>query len=259
MICPKCGTQNVENPQVCVSCGQVLTAAQPSGTPVQVKNSGPAIASFALGILSIPTLGLTAIPAIILGIIALVAIEKSGGRVTGMTGVPPDFKLIDAWDFGPASESFKHCSFSYHIPFGLYAPKTSGEPGFAVAADRNPWIKSPGSEAKSFALFKPDLTGMGGTSATARQGNAITHQLDGQNVMFLDTHVDFEKRAYCSIEDDNIYTVSRYPDRGDPLGSGIAPPITVPASRKDSVLVHDPGTWGFSTGGSRPTTRTSRD
>jgi len=27
-------------------------------------------------------------------------------------------------------------------------------------------------------------------------------------VLFLDSHVEFAKRAYCSVEDDNIYTVS---------------------------------------------------
>ena len=51
--------------------------------PVQVKTSGLAIAAFVLGILSLFTLGLTALPAMILGAIALVLIGKSGGRLTG--------------------------------------------------------------------------------------------------------------------------------------------------------------------------------
>jgi prepilin-type processing-associated H-X9-DG protein len=42
-----------------------------------------AIAALVLGILSFFTFGITAIPAIILGIISLVRIEKSGGRITG--------------------------------------------------------------------------------------------------------------------------------------------------------------------------------
>jgi prepilin-type processing-associated H-X9-DG protein len=41
------------------------------------------IASMVLGILSVFSCGITAIPAIILGIISLVQIEKSGGRLTG--------------------------------------------------------------------------------------------------------------------------------------------------------------------------------
>jgi prepilin-type processing-associated H-X9-DG protein len=42
-----------------------------------------AIAALVLGILSFFTFGLTAIPALIFGIISLVIIEKSGGRITG--------------------------------------------------------------------------------------------------------------------------------------------------------------------------------
>jgi hypothetical protein len=175
------------------------------------------------------------------------------------TATASGFELIDAWDFGgPSPEATKHCSYSYHIPFGLYALTVSSEPGFAVAADRNPWLKSPAADAKTFTLFKPDLTGMGGTSDTAKEGNTIGHQLDGQNVMFLDTHVDFEKRAYCSIEDDNIYTISRYTDKSDALGTmPVYAPALAPMSRKDSVLVHDPDTFGSGGGARPPATRTS--
>ena len=122
------------------------------------------------------------------------------------------FELIDAWDFGPATDASKHCSYSYHFPFGLYALTVSSEPGFAVAADRNPFLESPAGSAVDISTFMPDLTsaGFSGTTDTAKNGNCLAHQLDGQNVMYLDTHVTFEKRAYCSIEDDNIYTVSRY-------------------------------------------------
>jgi prepilin-type N-terminal cleavage/methylation domain-containing protein/prepilin-type processing-associated H-X9-DG protein len=171
-------------------------------------------------------------------------------KLSEMTGLPnPNFELIDAWDFGPPTESYKHCSYTYHVPFGLYALTTSNEPGFAVAADRNPWITSPASAPGAWGDFKPDVTYVGGavgTSDSAKKGNAIAHQSDGQNVLFLDSHVEFAKRSYCSIEDDNIYTVSRDQSKGDVWGAGI--PATgsacVPANRKDSVLVHDPDNFG---------------
>jgi hypothetical protein len=61
--------------------------------------------------------------------------------------------------------------------------------------------------------------------------------------MFLDTHVEFEKRAYCSVEDDNIYTVSSAPN-GGPDEKGAQPNLkSVPKSRKDSLLMHDPEKW----------------
>ena len=40
----------------------------------------------------------------------------------------------------------------------------------------------------------PQIEGLG-TSDTARQGNAINHQMDGQQVLFLDSHVEFAKRT----------------------------------------------------------------
>jgi hypothetical protein len=137
--------------------------------------------------------------------------------------------LIDLWDFGP--EPREHCSYSYHMPFGLYALTTSGEPGMAVAADRNPFITSPMAEPKDISLFVPE----GGREAVII-GNANQHQEDGQNVLFLDSHVSFEKEPYCGINDDNIYT---YWGDGD-IRRGSQPVLgTEPASRTDSLLVHD--------------------
>ena len=155
--------------------------------------------------------------------------------------VPSDFELIEAWDFGPSTESSEHCSYSYHMPFGLYALTVSSEPGFAVASERNPWIKSPAAEAGNFTLFTPDIQPWGGTSEQAKASNAISHQGDGQNVLFLDSHVNFEKRSYCSVEDDNIFTVSLNPDTGDAYGQAPPPSQFDPANRKDTVCVHDPG------------------
>jgi prepilin-type N-terminal cleavage/methylation domain-containing protein len=157
--------------------------------------------------------------------------------------VSTTFELIDAWDFGPPAEAYKHCSYSYHIPFNLYALTTSSEPGFAVAADRNPWIESPAAGPADFTEFLPDIRPWNGSNEEARAGNAIGHQNDGQQALFLDIHVEFAKRAYCSIEDDNIYTLSTDPRTGTPLGTApTATPGLEPANRKDSLLVHDPPT-----------------
>ncbi|MEA3225988.1 MAG: type II secretion system protein [Planctomycetota bacterium] len=140
-----------------------------------------------------------------------------------------DRDLIDLWDFGLAPT--EHCSYSYHMPFGLYAMTTSSEPGMAVAADRNPFITSPMAEPKDISLFIPE----GGKEAVAI-GNAIQHQEDGQNVLFLDSHVSFEKKPYCGINDDNIYT---FWDGGD-IRKGSAPFVGAePQDRTDSLLVHD--------------------
>lgn len=366
MYCPKCGKENPEVAQVCSGCGSPLPGASaPAEQPI-TKTSGLAIAAFVLGVLSPFTLAITAIPAVVLGIISLVKIEKSGGRLTGtafavigivvpaavcllfigitlpalakvrqtafrmtcasnLSGIGKamiiysndyqdqfpraggrdsvwsgagsvvwnapnrfkayslqadgrggratisscfyllikyaevtpksfvckgdsrtsefklseynrgDLELIDCWDFGP--EPIRHCSYTYHMPFGLYALTNSFLPGVAVAADRNPWIMSPAAEAKNMAQFNPT-----GTIDQQKYGNSVSHKEDGQNVLFMDGHVYFEKRAYCAINDDNIYT---YWDGGD-IRRGAAPVVggSEPKGRKDSFLVHDPPAQG---------------
>ncbi|MHC4555665.1 MAG: prepilin-type N-terminal cleavage/methylation domain-containing protein [Planctomycetota bacterium] len=159
--------------------------------------------------------------------------------------------LIDLWDFGddPTWAATHHCSYSYHMPFGLYALTTSSEPGMAVAADRNPWIESPAATAKDPA-GPPRFSPTGGTDAI-KTGNAIGHQEDGQNVLFLDSHVYFEKRSFCGINDDNIYT---FWDGGDPRdGTTNGRPIlgSEPQGRLDSLLVHDGEGIGGDTKGGR--------
>jgi len=152
---------------------------------------------------------------------------------TSLYPVAAGRELIDLWDFGADTTygGSKHCSYSYHMPFGLYALTTSSDPGMAVAADRNPFITSPAGDAKSIAGFDPD-----GGPEFANIGNAIAHQEDGQNVLFMDIHVNFEKRATCAINDDNIYTFGL---SGDPIGTTPVPGVSNPAHRLDSLLVHD--------------------
>jgi len=375
MYCSECGKENPDNAQLCHYCNSVLTSTPTEKPAVVVKTSGLAIAALVLGILSFFTFGLTALPALVFGIISLVIIEKSGGRITGrgfaITGIvtpvlglvplmmillpaftrtlpaltrsrqlsyrmvcgtnlasigkamliysndyddrfpraggrestwnnhlgggpqgwladnrfgaygldadgsggmatvssslyllvkyvevtprsfickgdsgttefrPTDYnvgnrELIELWDFGPFGT--EHCSYAYHMPYGLYALTTSSEPGMAVAADRNPWMKSPGAEGKGQNLikaFNPD-----GGRKMVNIGNAISHQEDGQNVLFMDIHVSFEKRPFCGINDDNIYTWDDL--AGDPRRGGYpVANVSEPAHRTDSFLVND--------------------
>jgi len=141
-----------------------------------------------------------------------------------------DKDLIDLWDFGP--EPQKHCSYSYHVPYGGYPLTTSSDPNMAVAADRNPWMDSPFKKARDFNAFDPD-----GSKEAIKAGNTVTHQADAQNVLFLDIHVGQMKNSFCGLNDDNIYTSWNGEDkrRGTPPKLG-----SKPADRADSLLVNDP-------------------
>jgi len=143
-----------------------------------------------------------------------------------------DRELIDLWDFGP--NPVVHCSYSMHMPFDKYALTTASDPGMAVAADRNPWMPSPFRNPKDKSRFG------WANREQVKYGNAAQHQDEGQNVLFLDSHVGFEKGPLCGINEDNIWT---HWDGGD-IRRGSVPhvgqPIDVAGNRRqDSVLVTD--------------------
>jgi prepilin-type processing-associated H-X9-DG protein len=102
----------------------------------------------------------------------------------------------------------------------------------AVAADRNPWIQSPFAKAKNFSQFDPN-----GTTEHVRNGNTSAHKSDGQNVLYVDGHVTFEKKSFCGVNEDNIYTFFS----GSDVRRGAPPTLTSQSqSRIDSMLVNDP-------------------
>ena len=140
----------------------------------------------------------------------------------------------DAWDFGP--EPAKHCSYSYHIPYGPFAlTLTTSQPNLAVAADRNPWL-DPYTDTTGFKWNDKTKTGGRENIKGYQKGNSGHHQREGQNVLFMDNHVNFKKLSFCGVNDDNIYT---YWDGSD-IQQG-APPVmgSQPADKLDSLLVNE--------------------
>jgi prepilin-type N-terminal cleavage/methylation domain-containing protein/prepilin-type processing-associated H-X9-DG protein len=105
---------------------------------------------------------------------------------TGDVNPVPDPWLV--WDFSGAPS--EHCSYAYHSPYhiddGIRAATSASNAGLAVAADRNPDEADVESRA---------------------------HQDEGQNVLFVDGHVTFERTTTerlgreCGINDDDIYTI----------------------------------------------------
>jgi prepilin-type processing-associated H-X9-DG protein len=149
--------------------------------------------------------------------------------------------LSDLWDFGP--DPAQHSSYAYHMPYSLYRVTTSSEGNLVVAADRNPWIDGPRRKADKFSSFKPDTAPFNGTPEEARLGNSQVHrsprpQQGGQNVLYLDGHVEFAKRAFCGLEDDNVYT--SWDGRDRVRGVPPKPYQSQPADEHDSLLVNDP-------------------
>ncbi|MHC4735671.1 MAG: tail fiber domain-containing protein [Planctomycetota bacterium] len=175
-----------------------------------------------------------------------------------------DMEDEDAWDFGPydGTTQFptKHCSYSYHMPFNQrFLSTASSEPGMAVAADRNPWL-DPSTDTTYYVWDSHAKTPPPEVIKQYQKGNAGAHQREGQNVLFMDTHVDFEKQSSCAIDDDNIYTYQPMVSSPPPIQRGADPQcgvydITYPLVVRDSLLVNE-CVPGGPTGPTAPTATT---
>ena len=124
--------------------------------------------------------------------------------------------ITDAWDFGETSQGgpATHVSYSYHAPFVYgqftYPITQQSNPSAPVVADRNPYLDTNATTYLNISTIPPALPSWSTTPArctdTDGKMNAACHQLDGQNVLFNDIHVKFEKMSNCGINNDNIYT-----------------------------------------------------
>ena len=136
--------------------------------------------------------------------------------------------VTDVWDFGDGVDTYPtwpgmYCSYSYHMPYDPW----SGTPGYPInavsnpaspiCADRNPYLD------KNSRVFlegsacnaeqdesPPEWEDPGGNIAphyadVDKTGNSASHQREGQNVLFNDQHVTFEKYPNCGIAKDNIW------------------------------------------------------
>ena len=148
----------------------------------------------------------------------------------------PDTKLHDLWDFGPwidkENNPSTHCSYAYHWPIDQYALTVASDPAKAVAADRNPWMEPNKRSDNDWSDFQTGV--LQDITEDKKKGNTIVHQDEGQNVLFLDGHVTFEKYPTCGIEDDNIYTRRNW--GGGQIGE---PTYGAPANKKDSYLINN--------------------
>jgi len=129
-------------------------------------------------------------------------------------------EVVDAWDFGgpptpevaePLGLPGTHCSYSYQMPYHLYADPTGAQahtgypvstvsnPSSPVCADRNPYL-----DKNATYVGLPEWRG-GEYRDDNRIHNSASHQRDGQNVLYVDGHVKFERYANVGVNNDNIW------------------------------------------------------
>jgi len=127
--------------------------------------------------------------------------------------------LTMAWDFGGDERAmpYEFCSYSYHLPYdnsngtGGYPISGSSNPSCPVVGDRNPWLDKNADAIHGDATLRPSEwrtdseTGAGYLYDPDKVENAVTHQQDGQNVLFNDGHVIFAKKPNVGVDDDHIW------------------------------------------------------
>lgn len=190
-----------------------------------------------------------------------------GGNEQEYDGANPrGFDIVELWDFNGEGEVSgtdlfpkDHVSYSYQQPYLIaegvdpaYPPSANAQPKLAIMADKNPWADEglsyiPGAAAEANPIGLVDVIDF--TFSTndpeIQVGNAAAHEREGQNVLFNDAHVKFEKRPDVAVQRDNIYT--RQPKLAteethlrDGVGmSPLMPLIGRSRNKNDSVLVND--------------------
>lgn len=151
----------------------------------------------------------------------------------------------ELWDFGPNPS--EHVSYAYHFPYGKFPADGTSNPENALLADRSPWFDNKltasviESERKRTFADKVSLIDIskGPKSWKTRIGNSQVCRRTGQNVLFNDGHVMFERRPDVGFEDDNIYTIGGQTQEDKRRGIEPTADKIDAFDENDSLLVND--------------------
>ena len=98
------------------------------------------------------------------------------------------------------------CSYSYHLMFGDRASQTgypittTSDPSMVVLADKNPFIVYTGAPAAGTGCYMNTVLAVNSTS------NSLNHDREGQNILFVDGHVQYVTEPLGGQSKDNFYT-----------------------------------------------------
>lgn len=151
-------------------------------------------------------------------------------------------------------KGYSYESYGYQVPFGRTGkPNERLDARVALTADKGPYFEADGARSDETV---PDrikvtpgagLTIQGATTDTLilqldndkwRPYNSRNHGMEGQNVMYMDGHVEFVKRPIVGVNYDNIFTMQgpTWDMKGAMLGRFPAN-LNGPLTETDSVIV----------------------
>jgi prepilin-type N-terminal cleavage/methylation domain-containing protein/prepilin-type processing-associated H-X9-DG protein len=107
----------------------------------------------------------------------------------------------------------ENISYSYQNVAGPYKLSSAMPPGLAVAADVNPYRSDQNTAVTEayagsgpFNYETPGWGEIGSPASDKYKLNSPNHKFKGQNVLYLDGHVEFQNNPYCGVRYDNIWT-----------------------------------------------------
>jgi len=166
-------------------------------------------------------------------------------------------------------KGYPYYSYGYQLPYGPRAKPNEGlDTRMALLADKGPYFE-PGQQStdqdsgvrdkavegqeqiagpgNQIGLLDVDISNpiaiLGAPNDSWRTFNSRNHAGEGENVCFIDGHVDFAKRPIVGVNYDNIYTFQG--EGGSPswtlvgslLGNQPGTPFLGPFTQTDSVIV----------------------
>lgn len=155
---------------------------------------------------------------------------------------------------------YPYLSFSYQVPYGRRGkPNQKLDVRMPISADKSPYFSA--KTEHNATLTTSDMRTAGVNPPTAfgtvvqdilrksnddwRPYNSQNHNGEGQNVLYVDGHADFQKKPIVGVNNDNIYTAMSTNGYTNPVDSliGAVPTGTgagtayVPLTATDSYMV----------------------
>ena len=155
--------------------------------------------------------------------------------------------------------SYTKLSYAYQVPYGRRGrPRETLDTRMPISADKGPyfWARAEGEDPTGSGRIPDELSGLNpptewiGEDPTPiikysneewRPYNSRNHNTEGQNILFVDDHVSFERKPIAGIHHDNIYTCVRdgdgYTNQTKSLIGTVGELGYVPLTQTDSFLI----------------------
>jgi len=154
---------------------------------------------------------------------------------------------VNRFDF----RSYANLSYGYQLPFGRNGkPREGMDPRMPICADKGPYFDAGAMDSTNGNT--PDIARTGayapvfGGSASDmlklsndrwRPYNSRNHNGEGQNVLYVDGHVEFDRKPIVGVNYDNIYTRTNAYTLESSIQGELPQNLRGPWVNTDSVIV----------------------